>query len=133
LRKDIDMIERVQRRATRLIEGFTDMSYEDRLEQTGLISLEKRRVRGDLILLFKVMKGFIQIDYRKFFELSKVNKTRGHSLKLVTKASNGEQRKYYFRPRVVDVWNRLPQYVVEADNVNGFKNRLDKFERYFEG
>jgi hypothetical protein len=95
LRKDIDMIERVQRRATRLIEGFTDMSYEDRLEQTGLISLEKRRVRGDLILLFKVMKGFIQIDYKKFFELSKVNKTRGHSLKLVKKRSNGEQRKHF--------------------------------------
>ena len=133
LRKDIDMIERVQRRATRLIEGFSDMSYEDRLEQTGLISLEKRRVRGDLILLFKVMKGFIQIDYKKFFELSKVNKTRGHSLKLVKKRSNGEQRKHFFSQRVVDVWNRLPQYVVEADNVNGFKNRLDKFERYFEG
>jgi ribonuclease P/MRP protein subunit RPP40 len=46
LRKDIDMMERVQRRATRLIEGFKDVSYDDRLERTGLISLEKRRVRS---------------------------------------------------------------------------------------
>ena len=58
LRKDIDMIERVQRRATKMIEGFRDLSYEERLERTGLISLEKRRVRGDLIQVLKFMKGF---------------------------------------------------------------------------
>jgi ribonuclease P/MRP protein subunit RPP40 len=56
LRKDIDMMEQVQRRATRLIEGFKDVSYEDRLERTGLISLQKRRVRGDLIQVFKLLK-----------------------------------------------------------------------------
>jgi hypothetical protein len=133
LRKDIERMERVQRRATKLIEGFSDVCYEDRLEQTGLISLEKRRVRGDLILLFKVMKGFVKIDYRKFFEFSTVKKTRGHSLKLIKKRSNGEQRKHFFSQRVVDVWNGLPQFVVDADNVNGFKNRLDKFDRYFQG
>ena len=96
MRKDIERMERVQRRATKLIEGFSDVCYEDRLEQTGLISLEKRRVRGDLILLFKVMKGFVKIDYRKFFEFSTVKKTRGHSLKLIKKRSNGEQRKHFF-------------------------------------
>src|SRR5579864_8235140 len=90
LRKDIDMMERVQRRATRLIEGFKDVSYDDRLEQMGLISLEKRRVRGDLIQVFKLLKGYIKIDYRKFFEISLIGRTRGHSLKLVKKCCNGE-------------------------------------------
>jgi ribonuclease P/MRP protein subunit RPP40 len=131
LRKDIDMIERVQRRATRLIEGFMDISYEDRLEQTGLISLEKRRVRGDLIQVFKIVKGFAKIDYRTFFEVSKIEKTRGHSLKLVKKCSKSELRKQFFSQRVVNSWNGLSQYVIDADSVNCFKNRLDKFDKYF--
>jgi len=131
LRKDIDMLEQVQRRATRLIEGFRDVSYEDRLERTGLISLEKRRVRGDLIEVFKIMKGYDRIDYRKFFEVSSVTKTRGHSLKLAKKHSNGEQRKQFFSQRVINIWNGLPQYVVDAGSLNCFKNRLDKFDKYF--
>jgi hypothetical protein len=145
LRKDIDMIERVQRRATRLIEGWAtrlieagnktyrvvDVSYEDRLEQTGLISLEKRRVRGDLIQVFKIMKGFDKLDYRTLFEVSTMKKTRGHSLKLVKKGSNGELRRQFFSQRVINSWNGLSQYVIDAESVNCFKNRLDKFDKYF--
>ena len=52
LRKDIARIERVQRRATKLIKGLSDMSYSERLSRTGLISMEKRRVRCDLIQVF---------------------------------------------------------------------------------
>jgi hypothetical protein len=125
------MIERVQRRATKMIEGFRDLSYEERLERTGLISLEKRRVRGDLIQVFKFIKGFVKIDYRKFFEISTVGKTRGHSLKLVKSHCNGEQRKQFYSQRVVNSWNGLSQYVVDADSVNCFKNRLDKYDNYY--
>jgi ribonucleases P/MRP protein subunit RPP40 len=131
LRKDIDMMERVQKRATRLIEGFKDMSYEQRLAETDLITLEKRRVRGDLIEVFKIMKGFVKIDYRKFFEISTLGKTRGHSLKLVKNCCSGERRKQSFSQRVINGWNGLPQYVIDADSVNCFKNRLDKFDKYF--
>jgi len=131
LRKDIDMIERVQRRATKLVDGLKDVNYWDRLEATSLISLEKRRIRGDLIQVFKIMKGIDKIDYKKFFEVSTSGRTRGHSLKLLKKRSNGELRRNFFSQRVVDVWNGLPQYVVDADSVNCFKNRLDKFDRYF--
>src|SRR5580692_7626088 len=127
LRKDIDMIERVQRRATKMIEGFRDLSYEERLERTGLISLEKRRVRGDLIQVFKFIKGFAKIDYRKIFEISTVGKTRGHSLKLVKGQCNGEQWKQFYSQRVVNSWSGLSQYVVDADRVNCFKNRSDKY------
>ena len=56
-RKDIDAIERVQRRATRLVPGLARLSYEERLKETGVYTLERRRLRGDMIEMFKIMKG----------------------------------------------------------------------------
>ena len=55
--KDIDLLERVQRRATRMIEGYKAMPYEERLRMLGLTALETRRLRGDLIETFKIVKG----------------------------------------------------------------------------
>ena len=70
LRKDIAMIERIQRRATKLIEGLRDMSYSERLSHTGLISMEKRRVRGDLIQVFKMLRNKDRIDFSNFWKFS---------------------------------------------------------------
>src|SRR6266496_6123561 len=122
------MIERVQRRATKLIEGLKNMSYP---ESTGLISMEKRRVRGDLIQVFKMLKGKDRVDFNKFFKIQPLNRTRGHNCKLVKQRSNLDIRKYFFSQRVVNTWNSLPQAVIEADSINSFKNRLDQFDKYF--
>ena len=129
--KDKDMIERVQRRATKLIEGYRNINYYDRLASTGLICMEKRRVRGDLIEVFKILKGIDKLDFSKFFVLQKSNRTRGHNCRIVKQRSRLDIRKYFFSQRVVNAWNSLPQDVVDADSVNSFKNRLDKFDRYF--
>lgn len=132
VRKDVEMLEKVQRRATKMIEGYGNLKYEDRLMKTGLISLEKRRARGDLIQVFKIIKGIDKLDYRNFFEISKIGKTRGHSYKLTKKRAKGNLRKNFFSQRVVNSWNKLPQEVVDADTINCFKNRLDKFDKYWE-
>src|SRR5882757_7759717 len=131
LRKDIDMIERVQRRATKLIEGFRHMSYTERLSQTGLISMEKRRVRGDLIEVFKMLSSKDGVDFINFFEIQSYNRTRGHNCRRVKQRTNLDIRKYFFSQRVVNMWNSLPQTAIDADSVNLFKNRLDKFDNYF--
>jgi len=62
LRKDVDCLEKVQRRATKLVRGLKDKSYEDRLRILGITSLEERRNRGDLIQVFRIVKGFDKVD-----------------------------------------------------------------------
>ena len=76
LRKDIAITERVQRRATKLTEGLSDMSYSERLSRTGLISMEKRRVRGDLIQEFKILRSKDRVDFNHFFQIQSSNRTR---------------------------------------------------------
>ena len=65
--KDIDLIEGVQRRATKLISDVKDKSYENRLRILNLTTLETRRLRGDLIEVFKIFKGFDNLDPTVFF------------------------------------------------------------------
>ena len=72
LRKDIDMLEKIQRRATKLIPGLRDLRYEERLKECGLTTLETRRLRGDQIEVFKILSGYENIDSNIFLKLRKV-------------------------------------------------------------
>lgn len=130
LKKDIDILEKVQRRATKLISECQGLSYVDRLSVCNLTTLQKRRLRGDLIETFKLIRGFENLDCRTFFNLSNSNRTRGHRYKLVKNRSRLDIRKYFFSQRIVDTWNKLPQVVVEAPSVNLFKNKLDLYNRF---
>jgi len=125
--KDIKCLEDVQRRATRMVEGFRKLDYEERLQRLGLTTLEQRRKRGDLIETYKLLTGKEKIDYQQFFEknTSRYN-LRGHSMKLKQKQCSRDVRKNFFSLRVVSSWNTLPQHVIEATTTNSFKNRLDR-------
>jgi ribonuclease P/MRP protein subunit RPP40 len=127
LKKDVDKIERVQHRATRMIEECKGLSYEERLKVTGLTSLENRRTRGDMIEVFKTLKGINKIEGNRFFVMANNNRTRGHRFKLVKARCRLDIRKNFFSQRVINSWNSLPEVVVEADSVNCFKNRYDKY------
>ena len=83
----MDKLEKVQRRATKMIQGFKYLSYEERLIRCGLTTLEKRRSRGDLIEAYKIITGKESIQWERFLELapSKVHVTRGHIYKLFKK------------------------------------------------
>jgi ribonuclease P/MRP protein subunit RPP40 len=129
LRGNVQNLEKVQRRATRMIEECKGMKYSDRLDVSGLTSLEDRRNRGDLIEVFKMIKGISKVNYRIFFTLDANSRTRGHKYKLVKNRSRLEIRRNFFSQRVVSQWNRLPSAVVEADTVNSFKNRYDSYIR----
>ena len=74
-----------------------------------------------------MMKGYSKVDYNKFFSLSENKVTRGHNLKLEKSRSKLDIRKYFFSKRVVDMWNGLPQSVIDATSVNNLKNRYDRY------
>jgi ribonuclease P/MRP protein subunit RPP40 len=130
LKKDKLVIENVQRRATRLAEGTWGLSYEQRLDRLKLTTLEARRKRGDLIECFKIMKGFYNLDKHKFWNPASTTNTRGHDCKIFKPQARVNSVKSFFTHRVVDEWNSLPQDVVDANSVNSFKNRLDKYVNY---
>ena len=79
LAKDIELMERVQHRATKLISSLRKETYENRVKILGLTTLETRRLRGDLVEAFKVMKGFEDISWNKFFKMSLSKQLRGQS------------------------------------------------------
>ena len=84
LRKDIELLQKVQKRATRTIDVFADKDYNDRLKELGLTTLETRRKRGDLIEAIKIIKGFEDVDSELFFPLAIKNAhLRGHDLKKI--------------------------------------------------
>ena len=118
LRKDIDMLEKIQRRATKLIPGLRDLRCEERLKECGLTTLETRRLRGDQIEVFKILNGYENIDSNIFFEIKESKITRGHNYTLVKKQSRLDVRKYSFSQRTINVWNKLSTDCVHASSVN---------------
>uniref|UniRef100_A0A8C5MT82 Reverse transcriptase domain-containing protein n=1 Tax=Leptobrachium leishanense TaxID=445787 RepID=A0A8C5MT82_9ANUR len=127
LKKDIIALEKVQRRATKLIRGKEGLSYEARLTSLNLFSLEKRRLRGDLITLYKYIRGHYQPLSDNLFINRTIHRTRGHPFRLEERKFSLKHRKGYFTVRTIKLWNSLPVEVVGSESVQTFKKRLDDF------
>ncbi|MGL5754740.1 MAG: RNA-directed DNA polymerase [Paraclostridium sp.] len=125
LQKDIKCLEKVQRLATKMVEGQKGKSYKERLAHLGLFSLSRRRLRGDLIETFKALKGLNGIKHSVGFDLVTGGNTRGHALKLRKTHANIMVRSNYFSERTVNMWNKLPGEIVDLDSVDAFKRALD--------
>ena len=127
LKKHILMIENVQRRATRLVPGYGNLSYEDRLRALNIPTLEYRRRRGRMIEVFKILNEcYDRKATEGLFELNE-RETRGNPYQLKTKKPRLGIRRNFFTVAAVADWNSLPEAVVRCENVNAFKRRLDEY------
>ena len=118
------MLERVQRRVTKMIPDLRDTPYHDRLRHLGLQTLETRRHRSDLILAFKIIRGLVDFPVEGLFQFAPQD-PRGHHLKLRYRRNPRlDIRMFTFAERVIGPWNALPDRVVGAESVSAFKRLL---------
>ena len=132
------LLEKVQRRVVRMMCDVRGDTYEEKLKDCGLVLLVERRLRGDMIEVFKVMKGISRVKKEEWFEMVEEGQrntrqnaeVEGGAVERRQDVIRKERfkldvRKNFFTVRVADVWNRLPTHVKNASNVNMFKSRID--------
>ena len=128
--RDIEVLEKVQRRMTRFLPELRDLPYDERLKSLNLLTLFARRIRHDLIFVYKLFHGKINLDTSKFFTAACERRTRGHNYKLQLNFSRLNARKNFFSQRVINSWNDLPFECVNAPSLSSFKVALSQyFER----
>ena len=133
LKYNKDAVERVQRRATKMVPTLKDLSYTERLQRLKLETLEYRRRRADLLEAYRIINNIHSIDQnchcslcpdKTMFPPTLARNTRGHPKKIQVQHATGI-RKHFFSTRVTPLWNNLTTKTVNSRNINIFKNNLN--------
>ena len=131
-KKDIDVLEKVQERMLKMCSGLKGNTYEERLLEVGLDSLADRRVRADMIQVWKVLNKKVRIDEKNFFTRLNVGNTRttratSSGVNLQIPRANLELRKNFFSCRTPSLWNNIPENVKVAPSLTAFKTAYDSW------
>lgn len=129
LKKYINLLENVQVRATKLVDGLGNMEYKERLSRLNLPTLAYRRQRGDMIEIYKHFHAYDQESLSSSFQprerSSRMHDFQLHYLKPKDGIRGIQSNAFYYR--TPKIWNNLPKTVVNAKSINAFKNKLDDF------
>ena len=141
---EVKTLEKVQERAIRLLSDARGSTCEEKLKDVGLTTLQERRVRGDMIEMFKTVKGVNRVDKREWFELEDENKRElrtnsttspdGNTITrrpfiLKVEQARLEARRNFFTIRAAKEWNGLPDELKLAESENTFKNGYDNWKK----
>ena len=132
MKKQILLLENVQRRATRLVPRLRNLAYEERLKLLNLPSLEHRRRRGAVIDVYKFITGCFDPKVTRGMFQESERKHRGNQFQLKTCRSRLEIRRNFFTARVIKDWNELPNEVTISSDTTQFKKRLDQYWKEIE-
>ena len=146
LQKDVDTLEKVQKRLVRSFSDKRGENYDERLKNAGLTSLENRRRRGDQIQTFKAVKGISRVESNEWFSMKDPENTRptrantyisdtGETKKthiMNVPSCRLDVRKNFYNVRITKEWNSLPETTKNAKSTNEFKNLYDKQETSYD-
>ena len=126
---DKEALQRVQRRAIAMVSGLTETTYKERLEEIGLMSLETKRIRFDMIETFKMLNSFSDVDYTNWFNLIPPTawQTRSNTgyMNLERSFARTQVRENFFSVRVPPIWNSLPDDIKKSRTIQSFKKQFD--------
>ncbi|KAF2353815.1 hypothetical protein FHG87_015430 [Trinorchestia longiramus] len=120
-------MEKIQRKATKMIPELRNLSYERRLQRLELISIEQRRLRGQLIETLQYPNGLNNVTLEGLFERYGNVRTRNNGQKLLPRNFKTSQALNFFPAKIAATWNQLPENIVSAGTAKTFKNCFDKF------
>ena len=125
LKRQSKAVEKVQRRATKLLRECKNMTYDQRLKYLNLHSLKGRRIRGDLIETYKIFNDMVDVQIEDFFKSYTNSITRKPHGKIFIEHCQTNKRKAFFGKRITNLWNDLPTNIKFTQSTNSFKNLLD--------
>ncbi len=123
--KDLQLIERIQRLATRCVKSFRRLLYPERLNELKLSSMERHFLRATLITVNKLFHDYLNLPVKEFFVSPAAGNLCGHNFKVRLPRFQLARRNAAFAVRSAGPWNRLPSHIAEAPTVSSFKDRLD--------
>ena len=123
--KNVRIIEKIQRHYLKRIPSCSTLDYAESMVQCELDSIEIRRIKADLKLLYKILYGFIDLKFSELFVFAPSDITRSSCLKLHKPMFKTDIRKFSFPVRIVNIWNKLPSFVKLASGVRKFSELLD--------
>lgn len=122
-KSEIDLLESVQKRFTKRLNGMAGLQYSTRLKLLGAESLELRRIKIDLLMYFKIIFEYIDLPAEELFCIRN-GITRNNGMKLYKGSFRKNAERYYFNNRSINCWNSLPFYVANASSPFIFKRCL---------